>query len=174
VFAYRHFIFQNSHPIYVFIAHETALQCQLQKDSTPMVNSGLTSTQTLIPMPITPITLDCDMPMAFATGPQASHVVPLIGSLASILLSVPIKLELPPKNSATPGLSGLPLPISLTMLMSAPIKLEPLPTNPTAQGPSFISPIRPAQKHGNDWLEPSLSPTQPLINRTSGRRQRRC
>jgi len=136
-----------------------------------MANSGLTSTQTLLPMPIT---LDRDMPTMFATGPQASHIVPLIGSLASTLLSVPIKLEPPPRNPAAPGFSGLLSPISLTTLSSAPIKLEPLPTNSTAtQGASFISPTHPARKRGNDWSEPSLSPTQPLINRTSGRRQRR-
>src|ERR1700678_4160402 len=85
---------QNSHPIYGFIACETALQRQLQKVSAPMANSGLTSTQTLLPMPIT---LDRDMPTMFATGAQASHIVPLIGSLASTLLSVPIKLEPPPR-----------------------------------------------------------------------------
>ena len=77
---------ENLHPIYSFVSHETALQYQLKNALVPTVNQ----------MSMVPITLNHAMP----THPPS--IVPLIGSLSSSLLSVPVKLEMLPKNLIPP------------------------------------------------------------------------
>lgn len=80
------FLLQNLHPIYTFISLETILQCRLQKQLTPAPNPVPAST---IP-DSTQIKLDRATPTVFAT-----LSVPLIGSLASMFVSAPSKLESP-------------------------------------------------------------------------------
>jgi hypothetical protein len=85
--AYKHFFSQNLHPIYTFIPHKTVLQNQLRNRlPTPGANPAPAS---LLPSS-TQIKLDRATPAAFAT-----FSVPLIGSLASTLVSAPTKLESP-------------------------------------------------------------------------------
>lgn len=83
----------------MFISHETALRREMQKPLAPgpVVNRDLGSPPTL--QVAVPIILDRAMPV-FATVPLArrAHTVPLIGSLVSMLVSAPIKLESPPRN----------------------------------------------------------------------------
>ncbi|KIJ93309.1 hypothetical protein K443DRAFT_12957 [Laccaria amethystina LaAM-08-1] len=82
----------NTHPIYVFISHETALQHQLRKPLASVVNLPLALAASLSPQ----ILLDRVIPTMLANGP--SRAVPLIRSLAFTVLSAPIKLEPPPRN----------------------------------------------------------------------------
>jgi hypothetical protein len=85
--AYKHFFSQNLHPIYTFIPHKTVLQNQLRNRlPTPGANPAPAS---LLPSS-TQIKLDRATPAAFVT-----FSVPLIGSLASTLVSALTKLESP-------------------------------------------------------------------------------